>query len=193
MALLKSGIQFEHREILLKNKPPHMLEVSPKGEVPVWIDSDGSVIEQSLELMIHALQYDDPEQWFHKEIELEGSVHELLATCDRDFKPLLDKYKYADRHPERSMQEHRQATLFFIEQLESALQSNQFLTGSRPRFTDVAIFPFIRQYAFVDKSWFDAAPWPNLQNWLRYWLESPLFAKVMEKKPLWEFDPASSG
>ncbi len=182
MALYQAQIVLELRELLLKDKPPDMLKHSPKGTVPVLITAKGEVIEESLDVMYWALKHNDPEDWLNPKFLTDAE--KIIQENDFKFKPLLDKYKYADRHLELNAEEHRNNTLNRIENFERQLKQHRFLMTNQTTIADIAIFPFIRQYAFVDKSWFDNQPWPNLQKWLHYWLSSDVFLKVMKKYPL---------
>lgn len=177
MALAYAAIELELREILLRDKPQDMLNHSPKGTVPVLITADGQVIDESLDVMLWALQQHDADNWLN---HLNDSLS-LIRINDQQFKPLLDRYKYTDRHPELTESEHRNQTLPFIEKLNGHLQSSDFLLGNQVSLADIAIFPFIRQYAFVNKAWFDQQPYPALQNWLNHFLESALFQQIMPK------------
>lgn len=181
MALAYANITCELRELILKDKPQDMLKQSPKGTVPVLITADGTVINESLDVMQWALQQNDPEHWLTDQA---NSLH-LIQNFDKNFKPLLDRYKYADRHPDLSESEHREATLDMITSLDQRLNQNKYLLDQQQRFADVAIFPFIRQYAFVDKAWFDQMPFVHLQKWLENQLKHPLFLKVMPKYKLY--------
>ena len=181
MALAYAGIELELREILLKDKPQDMLNQSPKGTVPTLITSSGDVIDESLDVIYWALEQNDPDNW----LPCDDNGIELIQKHDNNFKPLLDKYKYADRHTELSESEHRNNTLPFIEQLNHLLTESPYLAGQKPTLCDIAIFPFIRQYAMVDKQWFDEQPYPALQAWLSALLESALFKSIMKKYKLY--------
>ena len=192
MALHVSDIDFEHREILLKNKPPAMLEASPKGTVPVLITTAGKVIDESAQIIFWCLEQHDPAQWLGENKSLVNDITALIERNDVLFKPCLDRYKYADRHPQKSMEGHRKDSLFFLDELETRLVRQScdqpFLLGNRCSAGDIVVLSFIRQFAFVDKTWFDNAPYPYLQNWLSRLMATPLFEKTMEKIPLWEFE-----
>ncbi|MDP5148085.1 glutathione S-transferase [Shewanella sp. ULN5] len=183
----------EVREIILKNKPAEMLAISPKGTVPVLVYSD-QVIAESLDIFQFALkQY--PQQncpYLNKDqyqtlIESLDSkdAKSLIQQNDVVFKPWLDKYKYADRHPEMSQFAYRQQAELFIDHLEQQLSQDAFLFTNHPTFADYAIFPFIRQFAGVDPSWFASCPYPKVRAWLNSLIESELFKQVMTKYPLW--------
>ena len=178
MALSYAGIAVEIREVSLKEKPAHLLQVSPKGTVPVLVLQSGQVIEQSLDIMYWALQQHDADGWLR-----EDPQQQLIAENDGSFKQSLDRYKYAIRFPEHSAEYYRQQGELFLEKLEQRLQQNAFLLGNTISVTDIAIFPFIRQFAAVDSAWFEAATYTRLKSWLQHLVESALFESVMAKYP----------
>ena len=184
MALHYSGIQVELREVLLKDKPPSMLVASSKGTVPVLIFPDGQVLDESLDVMRWALEQNDSDHWWLQEFEAE--MNELIQWNDGEFKQHLDHYKYFERYPEHSMEFYRAQAEEFLIALEQRLSVGKYLLGKNISLADIAIFPFIRQFAFADKGWFDSSPYPKLQNWLAGLLESDLFLSVMEKYPVWQ-------
>ena len=183
MALYYAGVELELREVLLRDKPPSMLEASAKGTVPVMLLPDGSVIDESVDVMHWALAQHDPDQWWNEASEAE--TNSLLEENDFVFKKYLDQYKYADRYPEQPQSFYRAGAENFLQKLEHRLGQQQHLVNKRLGFADVAIFPFVRQFAFVDKPWFDQAPYPLLQSWLCSFLDSALFLNVMTKSPTW--------
>ncbi len=181
LALTYAGIQLEYREIVLKSKPQAMLDVSPKGTVPVLVLENGEIIDESLDIMLWALQQSNPKNWLqHKE---EAFI--LIEENDNTFKPWLNKYKYADRFPEQTQIFYRTQGELFLHKLENNLSQFTFLLGNQPTLSDFAIFPFVRQFAFVDKAWFNQSTYPKLQKWLNTHLENPLFEKTMVKRPVW--------
>ncbi len=182
MALRYVAIDVEIREIVLRDKPRHMLEVSPKGTVPVLVLADGTVIDESLDIMRWALHQNDPDGWLHEE----ARAMALIADNDGPFKTALDRYKYSDRHPEQPVAVWRAMGETFLQVLEDHLQQQPGLLGSATSIADVAIFPFVRQFAMVDSGWFAAAPYPALRSWLERWLASTLFLEVMQKQPPWQ-------
>ena len=180
MALRIAGIEVEQIEISLRDKPQAMLDISPKGTVPVLQCSDGRVIEQSLEIMRWALEQNDPQKWLRHADDAEQVS--LIQRNDTDLKYWLDRYKYAERYPDFTAQYYReQAISALLDGLEARLAHNQYLGGQNPCLSDVAIFPFVRQFAAVDANWFGTADLPALRNWLQGWVESELFASVMAK------------
>lgn len=177
MAIAVSEFNCELRELILKDKPEAMLKASPKGTVPVLILTNGQVIDESLEIMLHVLQSEDPDNWLYNK----SDSLELIEQYDRLFKPLLDRYKYHVGYKELSFVEHRSNTLPYLNHLNQRLENTRQLMADDIRLADIALMPFIRQYAFVDKPWFDDQDWPYLHRWLDYHLNSPLFKSIMPK------------
>jgi glutathione S-transferase len=197
MAIAASGQRCELREVVLRDKPAELLAASPKGTVPVLVDVDGTVIDQSLDIMLWALRRNDPEGWLQAEGATLDEMLALVAECDGEFKRHLDGYKYPERHPDADTAAHRAQGGHFLMRLDARLQDSAGLCGGRIALADIAIAPFVRQFAQVDAAWFEAQPWPRLQVWLAAQLDAPLFARVMEKYPPWrtggrgvEFPPA---
>jgi len=189
LALRVSGLALELREIILKNKPQAMLDLSPKGTVPVLLLPTGTVIDESFDVMFWALKQSDPEQW----LENWGADAEaLIDKNDRVFKTHLDHYKYADRFPDDPAEVYRQRGEVFLAELNARLlaRSNEasrgYLLGPNLSMADMAIFPFVRQFAHVDKTWFDQSPYPALISWLNELLDSAIFRSIMVKQPAWQ-------
>ncbi len=189
MAIRYSGIPVELREVVLKHKPDAMLKASPKATVPVLVLEDGQVIDESLEIMHWALAQNDPDNWLIP--QLKPASDSLIRENDNIFKIHLDHYKYFERFPEHPQATYRNKGEVFLNRLEQKLQQNHFLLSSHPTLTDIAIFPFIRQFVHVDLDWFRQSPYVGLANWLDYWLTSELFSSVMKKYDAW--DEASNG
>lgn len=183
MALSVAEIAVEMREISLRDKPAHMLQVSPKGTVPILVLQDGTVIEQSLDIMLWALQQHDPEGWLHANY---AQAMQLIESNDGDFKQALDRYKYPERYPEYPQTEYRARGELFLQQLENALQAQPYLLGQQASVADIAIFPFIRQFAAVDAAWFLQSPYVALARWLEGWVQSDLFTNIMQKYPVYQ-------
>ena len=189
MALHVSQINYEHREIILRDKPAAMLAASPKGTVPVYMTDDGTVIDESLDLALWALGQNDPQGWMsHYEPE-------LVAQNDGPFKHHLDRYKYASRYDDTAPRgavdlSHREKAEAILLKLNQRLESNSYLSGESQSFTDIAIFPFIRQFAAVEPQWWNAAPFAALRGWLTRHVESQLFKDIMIKHPLWQDEPS---
>ena len=184
LGLLFADRQVVLREIVLKNKPTQLLAISPKGTVPVLQLSDGTVIEESREIMIWALEQNDPQRLL--DVEILEKAMALIAKNDTEFKHWLDRYKYADRHLEMTQTEYRQKGEEFLQILEALLVKNTYLLGGRASIADIGIMPFVRQFAHVDRDIFYSLPYPNVQQWLQYWLEQPLFVTAMTKYQTWQ-------
>ena len=178
MALKYAGIAIEIREISLRDKPAHLLQVSPKATVPVLVLPDGTVLEQSLDIMYWALQQRDMGGWLLADSE---QTRQLIAENDTSFKQALDRYKYAIRFPEQSMEDYRSQGEAFLAKLEQRLTQTSFLVSEQISLADIAIFPFIRQFSAVDAHWFASTPYVRLKAWLSLLVESELFNSIMGK------------
>ena len=178
LALVVSETRCEVREVKLRDKPAALIAASPKATVPVLVLPDGCVIDESLDIMRWALGRNDPERW------LEGDDAGLIAANDGPFKHHLDRYKYPDRHGSDPAA-HRACGLALLAALEMRLEEQTWLCGRRQSLTDAAIMPFVRQFAAVDRTWFDAQRLPRLQRWLGAQISSPLFAAIMIARPTW--------
>lgn len=184
MAMHYTSVQHELREVLLKNKPQQMLEASPKGTVPVLV-TDTGVLEESLDIIHWALQINDPDHWLDLDDARMKLTNSLIFKNDHEFKQHLDQYKYHDRYPGDGEMARQQAE-FFIRLLETELTHNEFLSGQNLGLADVAITPFIRQFANVDMNWFASTPYKLVQRWLERMLETDLFQAVMHKRQPWK-------
>lgn len=184
MAVAYAGVEVELREVVLKHKPEQMLQVSAKGTVPVLVLRDGTVIDESIDVMRWALDHADREHW--RSPAAIDTAGKWIADNDGPFKHWLDRYKYADRHPEHPQDWYRDQASSHLLALETALATHPWLHGDQRGLADVALFPFIRQFAFVDLDWFASSPYPALRAWLNRWLEDPLFLGIMDKYPRWE-------
>lgn len=191
LALAVSGQPYALREVVLRDKPAELLAASPKGTVPVLVLPDGKVIDQSLDVMLWALQQHDPESWMAPERGTLGDMLALVAGNDGAFKHSLDRYKYANRYPEESAgdapafaRRHRAECSHWLASLEEKLEAG-CLCGERASLADMALLPFVRQFAHTDAAWFAAQPWPRLQAWLQRFEASALYAGVMDKQAAW--------
>lgn len=184
MALAAAEVRCELREILLRDKPSAMLEASAKGTVPVVVLPD-RVLDQSLDVMNWALGERDPLLWTE---EPQEEAAALLRDNDGPFKHHLDRYKYSARDETLDAHHERDQAAVYIARLETRLVEHAYLTGDRARRADVALFPFVRQFAGVDKDYWQHAPFPNTRRWLERWCASPLFERCMHKSPPWRRD-----
>lgn len=182
MALKYSGIQVEHREIELRNKPQSLLMASPKGTVPVLCLKE-LILEQSIDIMRWALAQSDPDSW---SVVDESISQSWIEKNDGPFKTMLDQYKYPNRYPDLNQETLLNAAKeLMLEPLELSLQSSQYLLGSKMSWIDVAIFPFIRQFSMVNPQRFNELPFESTKRWLKQHLDSELFQSVMHKHPIW--------
>jgi glutathione S-transferase len=188
LALLASGVVHEHREVALKNKPAHMLALSPKGTVPVlWLPdaNSGQVLEQSLDIMRWALRQQDPMGWLPATEAAMADALALIAHNDGPFKHHLDRYKYPNRSGLQSGNADRDAAAVWLLSLNARLGVQPFLAGGHWGLADAAIAPFVRQYAHTDPDWFAAQPWGALARWLTSFEDSDMFSAVMQKHVPW--------
>jgi glutathione S-transferase len=192
LALIASDTRCELREVVLRDKPAEMLAASPKGTVPVLVMANGAVLEQSLDIMLWALRRNDPQRWLQPDAGTADDLLALVAACDGDFKPQLDRYKYPGRFDDA---EHaaRERGAAFLRELEARLSASPHLAGTHATWADAAVMPFVRQFAMVDAAWFDAQPWPRLHAWLSAWTASELFARAMPKYAPWKTGEAGIG
>ena len=184
MALLRAGRGFKVLEISLRDKPAAMLVLSPKGTVPVLHLPDGRVLDESWDIMRWALAPDDHEGWWGR-AQSDQNL-DLLQRNDGEFKRHLDRYKYPERHAGegRSREAARaEAVAVLLVPLEARLLTHPYLGGATPCATDLAVFPFVRQFVAVEPRWFAEQPLPALQAWLVAWLGSALFEACMAKLP----------
>jgi glutathione S-transferase len=177
MALRYSGVPVDIIEVSLKAKPAEMLAISPKGTVPV-LDAGGQVIDESLEIMRWALAQNDPQDWL---LDGDSRIAELIEANDQGFKVHLNRYKYAERYPEQPMEIYRAEGALFLQRLEELLTDRNYLLADHPSLADIALLPFVRQFAHVDREWFAQTPYVRLQAWLLRFLESDLFTSIMKK------------
>lgn len=200
LGLLMARQQVMLRAVTTKNKPAEMLAVSPKGTIPVLLLPDTTVIDESLDIMLWALQQNDPEDLLHKDQPDDlPAMLELIRRNDKDFKPQLEIYKKAKRFHLENEIEERQKCEVFIAELEQRLSINQlsaeesskaeagggYFIGQKPGLIDYALLPFVRQFSRVNRAWFISAAYPNLRVWLDRHQQSRVYSKAMAKYPLW--------
>lgn len=191
LAIYHSDRTVELRNILLKEKPAEMLAASPKGTVPVLVHPDGTVLDESLDIMLWALDGCDPAGLLPESAAARRAALDLIAENDGPFKEQLDRYKYHVRFPEAPQEAYRAAGETFLATLEARLTAQHYLLGAKASLADIAIFPYIRQFANTDPGWFAAAPYPALQAWLRAFVEGTAFLEIMKKALIWR--PGSRG
>ncbi|UTF60288.1 glutathione S-transferase [Gilvimarinus sp. DA14] len=184
LGLLFAGLQVELREVVLKDKPPQMLAISPKATVPVLQLPNARVIDESLDILLWAIRQNDPDGVLDSEHY--SQAKDLLNQNDTEFKYWLDRYKYFERYPAMTQTQYRQRGEAFLQTLEQLLDKNTYLLGASPSTADIGIMPFVRQFAHVDRDVFYRLPYPCVQQWLKGWLEHPVFVQSMKKYQPWQ-------
>ena len=180
MVLSYMEVSVELREVLLNERPQSLYKISSKGTVPVLLLSDGKVLDESLDIMLWAIEQGEQKLYEDKLNE----QNQLIKYNDTKFKYWLDKYKYHVRYLEHSREYYQRKCSKTLAEYDMRLRRNAYLMGDRIRLADIAIFPFIRQCANVDQNWFNNK-YPNLNQWLEIWKESRLFKSVMMKYNQW--------
>jgi len=184
MAIHISSQKCEIREVLLRDKPPSMLEYSSKGTVPVLVLQSGEVIDESLDVIDWALNLNDPDNW--QRSKNNEKTKELIKINDGEFKYHLDRYKYSKRYDNEDPEFHRKKCLSFIEKVNSELQNSKYIFDDAISYIDISLLPFIRQFRIADNEWFDELPYENVKSWLSNFLNSELLESIMSKHDLWK-------
>jgi len=182
LTLRYAGISCALREVVLGDKPPELIACSPKATVPVLVLDSGEVIDESLDIMLWALGQNDPDGWLDIDT---AAANQLIDTNDGEFKAWLDRYKYPEWHPDSKPEECRARCEVFLDEIDRRLRQQAYVCGDRLSLADVALLPFLRQFAFVDIDWFRSSRYGSANEWLQRFLKSDLFASVMHKYPLW--------
>ena len=178
-ALLSSNVNVELREIVLKDKPNEFLRASNSGTVPCLQLKD-KIIDESIDIMIWALRKNDPNGW----LDMPEEGYRLIDEVEKKFKPNLDKTKYATRYPLNDSKVSRSLAIEYLTDLDRKIKG-EFLFGEQPKLADIAIFPFVRQFANIDINWFNEFGWQKLQNWLKALVGSNMFDKSQKKFVKW--------
>ena len=181
MALVYTEISFELREISLKNRPKELYRASKKGTVPVLITSDNLVIDESLEIMLWSLENNSKQQWLKDNYNQDLDI---INNNDTEFKKWLDRYKYHERYTEQPKIYYRDECCKILDIYENKLIDYQYILKNSIGLVDIAVFPFIRQFANVDHDWFNDY-YNKLPSWLEKISSSELFTQVMKKNELW--------
>lgn len=186
LAIASSGFKVRLREVVLRDKPPEMIEISPKATVPVLVLDDGTVIDESLDIALHVLVKSDPEHLLMPEGAMLTDIMDLISDNDGPFKTSLDHYKYPNRYEDVDAGEARDNASEYLHRLDERLRDNNgYLFGARISFADIAIFPFVRQFANVDIDWFKAQDWADLIIALENFTTSDSFLSIMQKYEKW--------
>ena len=176
-----SKISYEHREILLKERPKKLYQLSPKGTVPVLNLPDGKVIDESLDIMKWSVSVNDPDSWYVNNIDYQL---EIISINDKEFKKWLDRYKYHDRYPEYSVEYYRGKCEKILDNFEKILDSEKFLFSNNISLSDIALLPFVRQFSNVDIIWFRNR-FINLSGWMDELIGMDIFQAMMKKFEIW--------
>lgn len=182
LAIFKSQKAVELRDVKLTNKPVSMLVASPKGTVPILVVSSQHIIEESIDVMLWVLQQNDPDNMLD---EL-ATAMTFIQRYDREFKPCIEAYKCAKRYHETNLEECRRACEVFIQDLELRLSQHAYVLGEQESIADLAILPFIRQFAKVERPWYVQSSYTHVKRWLNSYLQSAMFNKIMAPNPIWE-------
>ncbi len=182
LGIAASGLTVQLREILLRDKPAAMLAASPKGTVPVLVLPDGQVVDESFDIMLWALTRNDPLAL----LRFGTAAQELISRCETEFKPHLDRFKYHVRYDDADPLQERQLAASYLHELDQRLRQTAYLFGPDISLADLAIAPFVRQFANACRDWFDVQDWPALAGWLDNFVTSPRFQHVMQKYPVWQ-------
>lgn len=186
LALAACQISYELREISLKNKPEEFLQTSPKGTVPVLVLEEGTLIDESLDVVHWAIKQSDPENLGNLSDDQKSLGQHLIEALSADFTPALRRYKYFENYPEKTQQDYRLEAESYLKKLEEALSKTAYLVSDHLSYVDYIIFPFVRQCARVEENWFIDAGFDHLQKWWLEINESAVFQKVMQKYDLWD-------
>ncbi len=186
LAIFKSQKAVELRDVKLTNKPAAMLEASPKGTVPILVVSAAQVIDESLDVMLWSLGESDPDNLLLGSIAQLSDLLAFIDIYDTEFKPCIERYKCAKRYHETNLEECRNDCEVYIQDLERRLSKHAFIMGEYESLADIAILPFIRQFAKVERQWYVQSSYENVKRWLNKYLQSALFNKVMAQYPIWE-------
>jgi len=186
MAMRYAGIEHEHREIALSDKPEEFLALSSDSTVPVLQLKQGTVLQESLDIMYWALSKRDVDGWAQRDNDALPHSQSLLKYNDMTFKQCIDKYKYPDRYPGINPLDYRLKGEAFLKKLEDLLSDSKYLFGDGYSLTDIAIFPFVKQFAHVDLEWFNTSPYRNVRQWLEMIEKSMLYRHSMYKFEIWQ-------
>ena len=183
MALILASKQCELREILLKNKPDHMLEISPKGTVPV-LQLPEKVLDESLDIISWATVSHLDNVHILSKTE-ETLYMELVHLFDTKFKYHLDRYKYSSRYGV-DPKEHQDECKIILENLDAKINPSPWVFGPQVSLLDISILPFIRQCKIANPEWFDAQQFKKVIGLLDYIEQDNLFIQAMQKYELWD-------
>lgn len=173
------------RGVELDNLPAEARAVSSHATVPSLVFGDNEYLDESWDIVKWALQQQDPDNWLGKDSEYLQEAEMLVEINDHSFKDDLEHYKKQPGEAEHPRDYYRQRGEEFLEELNDMLEDNSFLLASHITVGDIAVLPFIRKFAAVDKDWFDKAPYPKLQQWLAAMTATKLFKETDIQHQIW--------
>ena len=183
-------VKTQLREVVLKAKPNALLALGGSSTVPQLVTEKGERFPESLDIVFWALTHSKKHSLVTSLWPTQQQVqHKILSWLnynDHIFKHWLDRYKYADRHPEHSEQYYRERGEVFLARLEKRLNKHAYIMGESMTLADICLFPFVRQFAGVNSTWFSESRYENVRCWLNAFLMSEVFSIVMEKFPAWQ-------
>ena len=184
MALKLTEIKCEIREVRLNNKPKHMIDMSPKGTVPVLV-LENNIIDESNEIIEWALSFNNVFDGNLDE-DQKDLTSRLIEIFDSKFKYNLDRYKYATRYENVDAEKHKMECLKILINLEDLISKDEWFLGKSINKLDISILPFIRQFRIADTDWFDKQNQiTGIQRILTNFLDSKLFKDIMFKYDVW--------
>lgn len=187
MIIFLTDIQCELREVHLKNKPQSMLDLSPKGTVPVLQIDAYKVIDESLEIVEWALGINDIFKKNKILPDQEVLTKDLISLFDDEFKFHLDRYKYSVRYQDANPIQSRSKCLEILNKTENSISNSNWFFGDSVNKLDICILPFIRQFRIADPEWFDSLnEIHQVKSWLKHFLKSPLLLNIMNKNGPWQ-------
>ena len=186
MALKYAQLEIILRDVDLNNLPEEALAVSSHATVPSLVISADEYFDESWDIVKWAVQQNDPDKWLGQDNEFLQDAEMLVETNDYSFKEDLDRYKDPENYPEHTMEYYRERGEEFLEELNDMLEENTFLLASHISIADIAVFPLVREFAMVDKDWFDSTPYPKLQNWLACILNTKWFKQAIKEHKIWQ-------
>ena len=187
MIIFLTDIQCELREVHLKNKPQSMLDLSPKGTVPVLQIDAYKVIDESLEIVEWALGINDIFKKNKILPDQEVLTKDLISLFDDEFKFHLDRYKYSVRYQDANPIQSRSKCLEILNKIENSISNSNWFFGDSINKLDICILPFIRQFRIADPEWFDSLnEIHQVKSWLKHFLKSPLLLNIMNTNDPWQ-------
>ena len=193
-ALINTNHVVELREVDLKNKPIELIKISKKATVPVLETNTGTVIDESIDIMIWSIERLNMSSLIgDNDNNKLQEILSLIETNDKVFKYHLDRFKYASRYNYQDLEKHRNASMDILLSLNNRLKESSnkgeslFLVDEKETLADWAIWPFVRQFRIADIKKFDQNnELKFLRNWLNYFFNHKNYPIVMKKNQPWD-------